>query len=253
MASYLHVIFFSLVGGVFSLIGGILLLSRKQMANKLAKYVTPFAAGALIATVFLDLLQEGVEEYTSSTVFMAALVGIVVFFLAERFLSWFHHHHQHGQSDPAKSLIIIGDTVHNLLDGVVIATAFLVSVPTGIVTAIAVAAHEIPQEIGDFGLLLNKGMSRGKVLFANFLSAIATVVAAVITFALGSAEELPVGTLLGISAGFLLYIAMSDIIPSLHEQTSKKRLFDLQPLLLIAGVVVVGTAIQLAHHYIDTI
>lgn len=253
MANYFHIVFFSLAGGVFSLIGGLLLLSRKQAANNLAKYVTPFAAGALIATVFLDLLQEGVEKYQANTVLLAALVGIIVFFFAERFLTWFHHHHLHGDSDPSKSLIIIGDTVHNLLDGVVIATAFLVSVPTGIVTTIAVAAHEIPQEIGDFGLLLSKGMSRGKVLLANLASALATVLAAVVTFALGSAEQLPVGPMLGVSAGFLLYIAMSDIIPSLHEQTSKKRLFDPQPLLLIAGAATVGLAIQLAHHYIDTI
>jgi zinc and cadmium transporter len=253
MATYFDVIFFSLIGGVLSLAGGLLLLSRKETAHSLAKYVTPFAAGALIATVFLDLLHEGVEEYAADNVFLAALCGIVIFFLAERFLSWFHHHHQHAGEDPAKSLIVIGDSVHNILDGVVIATAFLISVPTGIVTALAVAAHEIPQEIGDFGLLISKGMSRGKVLLVNLLSAMATVGAAVITFALGNAEQLPIGPLLGISAGFLLYIAMSDIIPSLHEQTSKKRLFDLQPLLLVLGVVVVGTAIQLAHAYLDTI
>ena len=252
MANYGHIIFFSLIGGIFSLIGGILLLQREHIAKKLAKYATPFAAGGLLAAVFLDLLKEGVEQAPAETVMMAALGGILIFFFAERFLHWFHHHHQHEGVDPSRSLIIIGDTAHNALDGVAIAAAFLVSVPTGIVTTIAVAAHEIPQEIGDFGLLLSKGMSRARVLWVNVLSAIATTVAAVLTFALGSEEKLPVGLLLGLSSGFLLYIALSDIIPEIHENTSKKRLFDWQPMLLLLGVIVVGLSITLAHDYIDT-
>jgi len=253
MANYGHIIFFSLIGGVFSLIGGVLLLSRERAAKRLAKYATPFAAGALLAAVFLDLLKEGIEQANPDTVLMSALIGILLFFFAERFLRWFHHHHQHkGQSDPASGLIVVGDTIHNALDGVAIAASFLISVPTGIVTTLAVAAHEIPQEVGDFGLLLHKGMSRRNVLLVNVMSALATTVMAVLTFALGSAEHLPTGVLLGLSAGFLLYIATSDIIPEIHEHAPNKHLFDIQPLLLVLGVVVVGLAINLSHKYIDT-
>lgn len=251
MAHYGHIIFFSLIGGVVSLIGGLLLLRQKHSAEKLAKYATPFAAGALLAAVFLDLLKEGIETATVETVMLSALAGILLFFFAERFLHWFHHHHQHEGADPSKSLIITGDTIHNALDGVAIAAAFLVSVPTGIVTTLAVAAHEIPQEIGDFGLLLSKGMSRKKVLLVNIMSALATTAAAVITFSLGSADKLPIGLLLGLSAGFLLYIALSDIIPDIHENASKNKLFDWQPLMLLLGVAVVGLAINLSHGYID--
>jgi zinc and cadmium transporter len=251
MANYGHIIFFSLIGGVFSLAGGLLLLSHKRLAEGLAKYATPFAAGALLAAVFLDLLKDGLEEASANTVLMSALIGVVVFFYAERFLHWFHHHHQHEDRDPTTSLVIIGDTVHNALDGVVIAAAFLVSVPTGIVTTIAVAAHEIPQEVGDFGLLLAKGMRRRAVLAVNIFSALATTGMALLTFALGSETKLPIGFLIGISAGFLLYIAASDIIPDIHENTSKKRLFDWQPMLLLVGVVVVGISIRVAHHYLD--
>ena len=246
-ATYQLVIFYSLIGGVFSLVGGILLLSRKRLAEGLARYATPFAAGALLSAVFLDLLSDGLESAKSNVVLVATLGGVVLFFFAERFLHWFHHHHQHEGSDPSISLIVIGDTVHNALDGVAIAAAFLISVPTGIVTTIAVAAHEIPQEIGDFGLLLAKGMSRGKVLLVNLISALATTLLAVLTFALGSGEKLPLGALIGVSAGFLLYIAMSDIIPEIHESSTNKRPFELQPLLLLAGVVVVGVSIYLAH------
>lgn len=251
MSDYGYVIFFSLIGGVVSLIGGVLLLSRRKSAELLAAYATPFAAGALLAAVFLDLLKDGVEQASVNTVMLATLAGIILFFFAERFLHWFHHHHQHEGKDPTTSLIVIGDTLHNALDGVAIAAAFLVSVPTGIVTTIAVAAHEIPQEIGDFGLLLSKGMRRKKVLMVNIFSALATTVMAVITFALGSSGQLPIGVLLGLSAGFLLYIAMSDVIPTIHEKAQKQKLFDLQPLLLLLGAVLVGLSIQLAHKYID--
>jgi zinc and cadmium transporter len=252
MASYTQVIFWSLIGGIFSLIGGLLLLSRKSLAQKLAAYATPFAAGALLSAVFLDLLKEGIEEANSNTVLVSALIGIVAFFFAERFLHWFHHHHQHNnRTDPTVSLIVVGDTIHNALDGVAIAAAFLISVPTGIVTTIAVAAHEIPQEIGDIGLLLSKGLSRTKVLMVNVASALATTAAAVITFSLGNNNNLPVGFLIGISAGFLLYIATSDIIPEIHEKSDNRRLFEWQPILLLIGVIVVALAIQLSHNYID--
>lgn len=250
MANYGHIIFYSLIGGLFSLIGGILLLSRKKSAEKLAIYATPFAAGALLSAVFLDLLKDGLESAQANTVFLATLSGILMFFFAERFLHWFHHHHQHEGSDPSVSLIVVGDTVHNALDGVAIAAAFLISIPTGIITTFAVAAHEIPQEIGDFGLLLAKGMGRRRVLAVNIFSALATTAAAVLTFALGSENKLPVGALIGVSAGFLLYIALSDIIPDIHENTSKAKLLAPQPLLLLLGVVVVGISIQLAHHII---
>jgi zinc and cadmium transporter len=253
MANLGHIIVFSLLGGVFSLIGGVILLSKQKWADGLAKYAMPFAAGALLAAVFLDLLLEGIEEYSAHAVLVSCLAGIILFFFAERFLRWFHHHHNqdpHKHKDPQLGLIIAGDTIHNALDGVAIAAAFLISVPTGIVTTIAVAAHEIPQEIGDFGLMLAKGMRRSRVLLVNLLSALATVLFAVVTFILGSDQHLPLGVLIGLSAGFLLYIATSDIIPELHEN-AHKRLFDWQPLLLLAGAVVVGVCISLAHNFLD--
>lgn len=254
MDTLLFIIIFSLIGGFLSLIGGVLLLSSKAKTEKITKFATPFAAGALLAAVFLDLLKEGVHVGSPDTVLLATLLGILGFFIAERFLHWFHHHH--GDEDEAKkaskSLIIAGDTAHNALDGVAIASAFLISIPTGIVTTLAVAAHEIPQEIGDFGLLLSKGMKRRNVLIVNVLSSLATVVAAVITYLIGSQELLPLGVLFGVSAGFLLYIAMSDIIPTIHQKASKNKIVSLQPFMLLVGVVVVGLVINVAHQYIDT-
>jgi zinc and cadmium transporter len=186
---------------------------------------------------------------------LATLIGILLFFIAEGFLHWFHHHHEHEEAgknhrDPKIGLIIVGDTLHNALDGIAIAASFLISVPTGIVTTIAVAAHEIPQEVGDFGLLLSKGMKRREVLLVNLLSAVATVLFAALTFALGSENALPLGILFGISAGFLLYIALSDVIPSIHSNRKNKR-FSVQAALMILGAVFVGISIQVAHKYIE--
>lgn len=137
MTVFWYVVIFALAGGVVSLAGGALLLGSKKIADKLAAYATPFAAGALLAAVFMDILLEGVEEANPGQLFTWTMAGVVLFYLAERFLRWFHHHHSDTETadeatghHASASLIVVGDTVHNALDGVVIAAAFLVSIPT---------------------------------------------------------------------------------------------------------------------------
>lgn len=249
MANYYHVIFFSLVGGVLSLVGGVILLSRDRSARALAKYATPFAAGALLAAAFFDLLPESMHAITPETAARWMLVGIVVFFLLEHFLHWFHHHHDDEAANSPAPLVIVGDSVHNLLDGIAIGAAFLISVPTGIVTAIAVAAHEIPQEIGDFGLLLKFGYSRRRVLLINLISAVMSTVGAVLIFWIGSSVALPVGVMLALAAGMFVYIAASDLIPIIHAE-SKRKIGHLAVVLLLFGLLIVGITTQIAHSYI---
>ena len=245
-----YIIVFSLIGGLLSLSLAMSLLLNKKLSQSFAKHAMPFAAGALLAAVFLDLFAEGLEHNSADVIMMSALAGILLFFMAERFIRWFHHHHQHGQKSPAVPLLIVGDTVHNLLDGVAIAAAFMISVPTGIITTLAVAAHEIPQEVGEFGILLSKGMSRRRVIMINILSSLVATVAAIATYFIGQTETLPLGIIFGLSAGFLLYVALSDTIPSLHENHNKKTLFDWEPAFLLLGVVVVGVAGHLVHSFI---
>lgn len=254
MATLLQVFIFSLIGGVFSLAGGILLLRNRKSAHLLATYATPFAGGALLAAVFLDLLKEGIDHSEPNDVLVAAMVGIVLFFLAEGLFRWFHHHHEHENKleDPNALLIIVGDTLHNLLDGVAIGAAFLIGAPTGIVTTIAVAAHEIPQEIGDFGLLLAKGLRRKTVLVVNVLSALSTVVGAVAVYLIGSTSTLPIGIMLGLSAGFLLYIAVSDIIPTIHARNGSPSRFRIQAVLFLFGIASVYAITELAHVLVDS-
>ena len=252
MATYFHVIFFSLLGGVISLVGGILLLSKKSSAQVLAKYATPFAAGALLAAAFFDLLPEAIEQLADGAASRWVLGGILIFFILEHFLRWFHHHHEHGKEDIVQApLIIIGDSIHNLLDGVAIGAAFLIDVPTGVVTALAVAAHEIPQEIGDFGLLLKYGYPRKKVLYVNALSALMSTLGALLTFRLGQATALPLGELLAITAGMFIYIAASDLIPTIHESAKGKANY-FAAVLLLFGVLTVGVTTEIAHDVVNT-
>jgi zinc and cadmium transporter len=249
----LTVILVSLAGGMFSLIGGVLLLQKKETALGMARYATPFAAGVLLAAALTDLLPEALAETTNepSIILTWALLGILGFFMLERFLRYFHHHHEHGAKEKANSsLIIIGDTLHNGLDGIALGAAFLISTPTGIVAAIAIATHEIPQEIGDFGLLLKNGMRKSKVLMVNIISALATTIMAVITFAVGDAGGIPVGELLAITAGFFIYIATSDIIPEIHEEKSLTKI-DWRPWLLLLGAAFVLFVSPIAHKYIE--
>lgn len=247
-----EVVIFSLIGGVFSLIGGLTLIRSKKSAGSLAKYATPFAAGVLLATAFSDLLPEALHEHGDNEfILKMALLGVLIFFMLERFLRWFHHHHEHGKEKAKNSLVITGDTLHNALDGVAIGASFLINVPTGIVTTLAVAAHEIPQEIGDFGLLLRNGMEKSRVILVNVLSALSTTVVAVAVYAFGDSDGLPVSALLAITAGFFIYVASSDIIPEIHERTDEKYK-DIRPWLLLLGAVIVIFLSPALHSYIDS-
>ncbi len=241
---------FALVGSIFSLIGGIYLLFDKKGGRFLQRISVPFAAGALLAASFFDLIPEALHESGESIVSWI-LVGLLTFFLMERFLRWFHHHHEEGEDNVNKYLIIFGDSIHNFLDGLAIGAAFLVNPAVGIVTTIAIAAHEIPQEIGDFGLLLSKGMKRRSVLMVNAFSALMTVVAAVVMYALGGSLDLPLGTILAITAGFFIYIAASDIIPTIHKKTDIK-LANLEALVLLLAVLLVWSATTGVHSFIDS-
>ncbi len=250
MANWLMLLIAATAGSLISLLGGMYLLYGKKGVRTLQRVAVPFAAGALLAAAFLDLLPEALEGGETKQVLVYTLVGLVLFFVLERSLSWFHHHHddgeQHGAGRRNTSLIIIGDTIHNFIDGLAIGASFLVDPAVGFVTTLAIAAHEIPQEIGDFGLLLSKGMPKRKVLIVNLVSAMATVVGAVLVFGFGGELGISESLLLAITAGFFVYIAASDIIPTIHAEP-KRQWANIQSAVLIFGIVVVGIAATSAH------
>src|SRR3989344_7415054 len=195
MSTLENILLFTFIGSIGALIGGLVLLSHEKFALKISHFLASFAAGVLLGAAFLDLLPEALHEGEEAgiNVLLWTLIGIILFFLLERFIHWFHHHEEHhehkNESKSTLPLIIIGDTMHNFIDGVVIAATFLTSVPLGIVTALAVFAHELPQEVGDFGLMLHKGLPRKKIILVNVISAAVALLGALITYLLGNVLE----------------------------------------------------------------
>lgn len=223
---------------------GILALSLKQsVLNNLLFILVAFATGTLLAAGLLDILPEALDSgeargITGLSVFTFVLLGILVFYAIERFIHWHHHHHReaehhhhihHGEENTHGKayreahaftyLSLIGDGVHNFFDGAIIAASFLTNIPLGIATTVAIIAHEIPQEFGDFALLIYGGMTRAKALFYNFLSALTAFLGAIAGYFFLSAMTFSQPYLLGFAAGGLLYIASTDLIPELHKET----------------------------------
>lgn len=192
-----------------------------------------FAVGALLGAVFLDILPHVFEE-TKNPARIAAFIlfGILAFFLLEKLLLWRHHHHpdeedgetppHHGDHDHGRAgwMIVIGDAFHNFTDGVIIASAFLADTRLGVVTALAIIAHEIPQEIGDFLILLHSGFGKRKALAMNLVSGFATVVGALIGYFALSYVTAWIPEILAVAAASMIYIAVADLIPGLHRRTA---------------------------------
>lgn len=256
MSELNYIISFTFLGSIGALIGGLVLLVKEKIALKMSHFLASFAAGTLLGTAFFDLLPEaahiaGEQNVAHDLIFLWALSGIVIFFIIERFIHWFHHHGEHHQehtdSKNTIPLIILSDTVHNFIDGVIIAATFMTSIPLGIITTIAVVTHEIPQEIGDFGLLLHKGMKRQKILIVNLLSALVSFIGAIGTYILGGAVKNLLPVLLSVTAGFFIYIASSDLIPEIHYE--KRRGFALiETILLLSGILVIYISVSYLHH-----
>jgi zinc and cadmium transporter len=195
-----------------------------------------YATGTLLGAAFLGMIPASLKQAPAVTVMVTALTGIVIFFILEKFVLWRHCHEgeceAHGRVGP---LILIGDAFHNFVDGVVIAAAFLTSIPLGITAALAVIAHEVPQEIGDFAILLDNGYSRTKAMVLNGLSSVATLPGAVAAYFWLGETRAAAPFILALSAASFIYIAMADLIPELHRQVTPAA--SLRQLgLLLAGI-----------------
>ncbi len=257
MSTVIYIIIFISLGSILAMLGGMILLSRKKLSHTISHGLAAFAAGSLLGAAFLDLLPEafhhleemGLKE-VESTVFLYTLAGILFFFLLERFIHWFHHHHrEHGEEElkPVVALIVFGDGVHNFIDGVVIAAAFLADIQLGIITTFAVLIHEFPQEIGDFGVLLHQGVSKGRVLLFNVLSQSTAILGGVITYFIGSSVEGILPLLLAGTSGFFIYIALSDLVPDIHSE-NKRGFAIMESSLLFAGIVLIWLSVTFLPH-----
>ncbi len=266
------IIIFTAVGGVLSVMAAaVFLLLRDHHRKAILPHGISFAIGALLAVAFWGLIPEAFEKVKPEqfqSLSATILAGILGFFVLEKLLIWRHchygsceahgddahsgdsahsHGHSHSSAKSAGALIILGDSIHNFVDGILIAAAFLTDVQLGIVTSLAVAAHEIPQEVGDFAILLDSGYSRGKALFYNVLASLTTVLGGVLAYF--SLEDLhdSLPYFLALAASSFIYIAVADLIPSLHTKTDMKT--SLQQIALIAaGVFLICSLHDIAHN-----
>lgn len=249
------IVLFSLLGGALSiLLAALFLVLPGNTRSGLLPALVSIAIGALLATAFTGLLPRAIELAPQETHALGGtlLLGILLFFVLEKLVLWRHNHaghafedaavhspHTHGEA-AAGPLILIGDTIHNLVDGVLIGAAFLTDFHLGVLTSIAVAAHELPQELGDFAILLHSGMKPRLALLLNLLTSLATVVGAVLAYL--SLEQSWLPYVLALAAASFIYVAVADLIPGLHRNNSLSA--SLRQIALIAC----GVGIVLAGH-----
>jgi len=234
--SILSVIIVSLI----SLVGLFTISIKIEKLKNYLLYLVSFSAGALLGGAFLHLLPEIVEEIGFTTEISLLLIGGILFsFMTEKFIRWRHCHiptsddHPH----PIATMNLVGDAVHNFMDGLIIAGSYLVSIQAGIATTMAVVFHEIPQEIGDFGVLLHAGYSRKKALIFNFLSALTAVLGAIVALVLSSLIENITHFIVPFAAGMFVYISCSDLIPELQTELNvKKSVFQVVAFILGVGI-----------------
>jgi zinc and cadmium transporter len=257
MSLIVWIVLFCLVGGVLSVLAAALfLVLTEPLRTRMLPHLISFATGALLGAAFMGLLPHALEAPGVTDVHlipMTVLLGLLGFFLLEKMVIWRHCHadyceihapgevHTSGKSSRERSigaLILIGDGLHNFLDGVLIAGAFLTNVHLGIVTSLAVAAHEIPQEVGDFALLLHSGYRRGSALFYNVLSSLTTVIGGVLAYYALSDLQSVLPYVLAVAASSFIYIAVADLIPTLHQRVEIHATLQ-QIVLIAAGVLVI--------------
>ncbi len=227
----LSVIIISLI----SFVGVFTLAIKKKFLDKIINLLVAFSAGSLLSAAFLELIPESLEKTNN---FLWIIIGIMLFFIMEGIIHWHHHHDTEENEDlhklhPVVYLNLFGDAIHNLVDGAIIGASYLVNIQAGIATTIAVAAHEVPQEIGDFAVLISGGLSKRRALLLNFLSAIFAIIGALLSYFILQKIESIIPIINFIAAGGLIYIATADLFPRLHEEKDYKKI-----LLQIAGVII---------------
>jgi zinc and cadmium transporter len=256
------ILLFSLLGGVLSVLAASIYLALpERWRDRTLPHFVSFAIGALLGAAFLALLPHALAptlRIDPHNITATVLYGLLGFFLLERMVIWRHCHTSHcdvhgidehpnpRQHLASGTLVLIGDGIHNFVDGVLIAAAFLVDIHLGIVTALAVAAHEIPQEVGDFAVLLASGYSRQQAFLFNVLTSLTTVVGAVIAYYSLSQLNTVVPYILAIAAASFIYVAVADLIPGLHQRHSPRETIT-QIVLILLGVAVIGLAHSTLH------
>ncbi len=231
---------------LIAFVGILTFLLREEWLKKALLILVALSSGALLGGAFLHLLPEAISNLGAGlNVFLYLLLGFCLFFVLEQFLHWHHQHDEAHSVKPFTYLILVSDGVHNFIDGLVIAASFIVSYPVGIVTTLAVASHEIPQELGDFGALVYGGFSKKRALVFNYISAITAIVGGVTGYFASSIMPTAIVYLLPFAAGNFIYIAAADLIPEIKHAVSIRRS------IIHFCVFLVGIGIMLAAKYLE--
>ena len=206
---------------LLGLIGVFSLFIKEKYLKFISKYLVSFAAGALFAGTFFHLLPESFEKLDIKTSFITLTISFIFFFLLERILSWHHCHEEKCKVHPFSYLILLGDGIHNIIDGIIIAATYLIDINLGVITTLLIILHEVPQEIGNFGAAIYGGLKRNRAILFTFLAQLSCIIGGII--AIFFLKEELLGYLLSIAAGSFLYISTSDLIPELHKEPNFKK------------------------------
>jgi len=234
----IHILLATFLVSLISFIGILTLSLKEKILNKIILILVALSAGALIGTAFLHLIPESLKILSPSTTFPYVISGFILFFFIENILQWRHCHKGHCDIHSFAYMNIFGEAIHNFLDGLIIASAFIVNIPLGITTTLAVALHEIPQEIGDFGVLVHGGFKKSKAILINFLVALTAILGGLVGYFLHSISQISISILLPIAAGGFIYIAASDLIPEIRKEMNVKKSI-LSFIVFVVGILIV--------------
>ena len=208
---------------LISLVGIFTLAMKDNLLHKILFCLIGFSAGTLIGSAFLHILPEALQKSNSTNVFYYLILGIILFFLMERYLHWRHCHDKDCHIHSFTYLNLFGEAFHNFIDGLAIAASFVISIKLGITTTLAIISHEIPKELGNFGVLIYGGFSRKKALLYNFISALMAIIGALTGYFISDFAQGFSNFIMPLTAGGFIYIAMSDLIPEVHKESNQKR------------------------------
>lgn len=244
----------SAMTGLIALFLALALYKGKLWSHDRSHDFLSFAAGTMLTVAFIDLLPEAAEAYEAAGIAHAidkaalmVLIGFLLFFVVEKLLLWYHCHEEHCDVHTSTTMVIVGDTLHNFLDGVAIAVSFLVSPVVGVATSIAVFIHEIPQEVADFSVLLSGGMKPRRAIMFNVLSAMASLAGALLAYFFSTVVEGALPALLSITAGGFIYISAADLIPEIHKERQRSKMVR-QFVFFMLGCSVIYTIVRLFAH-----
>ena len=247
MIELLYIIVITVAIALIAFIGIFTLVLKERLLNKILLILVSLSAGALMGGAFLHLIPEAVEESQGLDIFLFVLVGFILFFVIEKVLHWRHCHKGKCDVHTFHYMNLVGDTIHNFIDGLILAASFVTSVELGLTTTIAIAAHEIPQEIGDFGVLIYGGFKKKKAIILNFIVALTIVIGGLIGYFISKSVESAVIFLLPFAAGGFIYIAATDLVPEIKKELDFKKYMATLIVFIIGILIMLFIKLYFSH------